>query len=272
MGPVVEDPPTTGRGVGQPGGEVWDWCPKLRPSVGPRRSRPWPETWCLGYAYLLQTMAAVASRPGTRFNAKLNSVDAVTGVQWEPLEVLVEMSEDTEVSDVGGAPQVLVANQYGRTEQFLIAWPPESETLWVAGRPPGRQRSDLRALRLMRQEDGNLAVKAFYPPGLSISAAEIERACAALALGTMIQPCRRRRNRPWRRSSRSMLGARVTRSLGLAATPRAGSRGGSDHSLGRIGAPSTQKAPDLAFDFVASCDGSHCDRLTPVASRTYRRS
>jgi hypothetical protein len=47
------------------------------------------------------------------------TVAAEAFLDWEPLEVLVEMTEDAAVRSVGGAPQVARIYQYGECEPFV---------------------------------------------------------------------------------------------------------------------------------------------------------
>jgi hypothetical protein len=104
-------------------------------------------------------------------------------IRWEPLEVLIEMCEDRMVDDVGGPPQIIVANQHGLCDQFLIPWPingPNSE-LHFGGRPLGRQRTDLRAVRFARDGEGRFDIEPYFPADLSIRSSEIERAREAFA-------------------------------------------------------------------------------------------
>ncbi len=84
------------------------------------------------------------TRARDRLIARLEALGHPPNVQWEPLEILVAMCADPDDRDVGGAPQVVVANQHGLTDQFLIPWPTNDDELWFSGRPLGQQRSDLR--------------------------------------------------------------------------------------------------------------------------------
>jgi hypothetical protein len=108
---------------------------------------------------------------------RLRTLDQPATIQWEPLEILLEMCADPDEREVGGAPQVAVANQHGLSDQFLVPSPEgNGDELWFAGRPLGRQRSDLRALRFITKADGRFDVQPYYPEGLSIASAEILRA------------------------------------------------------------------------------------------------
>jgi hypothetical protein len=129
-----------------------------------------------------QTLAGVHlfgsgwERARDRLKARLLELDQPQGVQWEPLEILAAMCADDDERDVGGAPQIVVANQHGLTDQFLVPWPTNDDELWFCGRPLSRQRSDLRAVRLVRLPSGRLDVEPYYPEGVSIASAEILRA------------------------------------------------------------------------------------------------
>jgi hypothetical protein len=111
-----------------------------------------------------------------RLVARLRALNQPASVQWEPLEALLEMCADPDVREVGGAPQIVVANQHGVTDQFLVPSPGNDDELWFGGRPLGRQRSDLRALRFITNDAGRFDVEPYYPEGLSIASAEILRA------------------------------------------------------------------------------------------------
>jgi hypothetical protein len=72
---------------------------------------------------------------------------------WEPLEVIVEMSQDISVRTVGGFPQVFRIYQYGEAEPFV--WRTEDDVDYFGGRPvQAEERFDRRIIRL---KDGNAA-------------------------------------------------------------------------------------------------------------------
>jgi len=101
-------------------------------------------------------------------------------LQWEPLEVLMDMCQDQEVRHVGGVPQVVVVNQYGLTEMFL-AWGPDfgsdEQDFFLGGRPLGDTfRSDLRALVVTRPEADRIEFEFDWPVDLSIVSSSTVRA------------------------------------------------------------------------------------------------
>jgi len=110
-----------------------------------------------------------------RLATRLEALNHPAHIQWEPLEVLLDLSADPGERKVGGAPQVVVANQHGLTDQFLTPWPAGGNELWIGGRPLGHQRSDLRALRFITNQQGRFDVEPYFPAGLSIASAEILR-------------------------------------------------------------------------------------------------
>ncbi|GAA4473496.1 hypothetical protein [Phytohabitans houttuyneae] len=71
-------------------------------------------------------------------------------LQWEPLEVIVEMAQDEEARTVGGTPQVIRIYQYGQAEAFV--WRTDDAD-YFGGRPvQSPERFDRRIMRLQQGE------------------------------------------------------------------------------------------------------------------------
>jgi hypothetical protein len=76
------------------------------------------------------------------------SVAADAFLDWEPLEVLLDMTGDSSVRSVGGVPQVSRIYQYGEVEQFV--WRTEAGVDYFGGRPvQPAERFDRRILQLV---------------------------------------------------------------------------------------------------------------------------
>jgi hypothetical protein len=82
-----------------------------------------------------------------RGDPDLERVIAESFFDWEPLEVLVDMTQARDVRSVGGAPQVVRIYQYGEAEAFV--WRTASGTDYFGGRPiQNSERFDRRILTL----------------------------------------------------------------------------------------------------------------------------
>jgi hypothetical protein len=76
-------------------------------------------------------------------------------LDWEPLEVLLEMTEDRKQRTVGGVPQVLRIYQYGQTETFV--WRDEEGADHYGGRRMlHNERFDRR---IMRYHEGQVQIR-----------------------------------------------------------------------------------------------------------------
>lgn len=100
-----------------------------------------------------------AGDPDARKKARTYFLD------WQPLQILLDISADRTQTSIGGPPQILRMYQYGQTETFV--WQDDNGVRYYAGRRLGdKERSDRRVLRWVsdrpeiRHSDSSIAATA----------------------------------------------------------------------------------------------------------------
>jgi hypothetical protein len=94
---------------------------------------------------LRQLMTSRAFPRPMRGDPNARDVAAKAFLDWEPLEVLIEMIDDKEVRSVGGVPQVARLYQYGECESFV--WRTSDGNDYFGGRPvQSTERFDRRIM------------------------------------------------------------------------------------------------------------------------------
>jgi hypothetical protein len=88
-----------------------------------------------------------------RGDPEASRISSEAFLNWEPLEVLAQMSRDESVRTVGGVPQVTRIYQYGEAEQFV--WRTEDDIDYFGGRPV--QPSERFDRRIIRLKDGDVS-------------------------------------------------------------------------------------------------------------------
>lgn len=172
---LTELPNGEDRGTGELMIAGWDWrrggfgaYHYFSTPIGHECAPVFESTRALSRAYF---MGSGATEARARLKARMKEISAdprhLIDVGWEPMEILQDMIDDASVLDVGGAPQIVRAYQYGASEPFLVERPDGG--FWLGGRELG-SRSDLRAVRFGRDTEGRLQAQTFFPEGLSMYA------------------------------------------------------------------------------------------------------